>query len=66
MVSFCNLSIFFHSEVGLGVVSGDSRFDRLRVSLSCGVFGDVRSVGACGGELLGIDEPKPELFMKGD
>ena len=66
VVSSCDLSIFVHGEVGLGVVSGDSRFDRLRVGLSRGVFGDVGGVGACGGELLGIDELKPESSVEGD
>ena len=37
VVSSCDLSIFIHGEVGSGVVSGDSRFDRLRV-------GDRKSV----------------------
>ena len=66
VVSSCDLSIFVHGEVGSGVVSGDSRFDSLSVGLSRGVFGDVGGVGACGGELLGIDEPKPESSVEGD
>ena len=66
VVSSCDLSIFVHGEVGSGVVSGDGRFDRLRVGLSRGVFGDVGGVGACGGELLGINEPKPESSVEGD
>ena len=66
VVSSCDLSIFVHGEVGSGVVSGDSRFDHLRVGLIRSVFGDVGGVGACGGVLLGIDEPKPESSVEGD
>ena len=66
VVSSCGLLNFVHGEVGSGVVIGDSRFDRLRVGLSRGVFGDVGGVGACGGELLGIDEPKPKSSVERD
>ena len=66
MVSSCDLLIFVNGEVGSGVLSGDRRFDCLRVGLSCGVFGDVGGVGACGGELLGIHEPNPESSVEGD
>ena len=61
----CGLLIFIYGEVGSGVVSGDSHFDCLGVGLSHGVFGDVGGVSACGDELLGIDEPKPESFVEG-